>query len=471
MSDSTTLERPVLNARTDYKIAGGFPSSETIQQAYDDADLIRAIEAYKFFFPTVSFAGTFAGNAAAGLKPNQGFLLLKGSPFQTVLTPNSDTPYTGAMIDLGDGPMVFEFPPGPLMSVVNDANQRYVMDMGVPGPDAGKGGKHVILPPDYEGAAPEGYFSGVSSTDRVLVMVRAIPPEGDVDAAVELLKTVKFYRLGSDENLAAANWIDIGETYTQFTAFDWENNLQYWEVLHGIIDSEPPYEPYRMEYGRLASLGIERGKPFAPDARMSEILERAAKLANTQMRVQSFADRREDRRAWPDRQWEWAGKRPEPHIWDLLNFRDLEAREKWFFQAQVETPAMFRRDAHAGSLYWLGLRDSSGNYVDGSRTYRLRVPLPVPGRLFWSVTLYDPETRSEIVTTQGKAALRSLFELAGMEGDSIDLYFGPDAPEGHEDRWLQTLPGKGWFVYFRIYGPEGPAFDGGWKPGNFELLS
>jgi hypothetical protein len=154
-----------------------------------------------------------------------------------------------------------------------------------------------------------------------------------------------------------------------------------------------------------------------------------------------------------------------------LNFRDLEAREKWFFQAQVETPAMFRRDAHAGSLYWLGLRDSSGTYVDGSRTYRLRVPLPVPGRLFWSVTIYDPETRSEIVTPQGQAALRSLFELSGMEGNSIDLYFGPDAPEGHEDRWLQTQPGKGWFVYFRIYGPEGPAFDGSWKPGDFELLS
>ena len=99
------------------------------------------------------------------------------------------------------------------------------------------------------------------------------------------------------------------------------------------------------------------------------------------------------------------------------------------------------------------------------------MPLPVPGRLFWSVTLYDPETRSEIVTTQGKAALRSLFELTGMGEDSIDLYFGPDAPEGHEDRWLQTLPGKGWFVYFRIYGPEGPAFDGSWKPGNLELLS
>ncbi|MBV1689221.1 DUF1254 domain-containing protein [Novosphingobium sp. G106] len=469
MPEASPSQRSI--AAENYAFHGGFPSAETIQHAYDDADLSRAIEAYKFFFPTVSFAGTFAGNAAAGLEPNRGFLLLKGSPAQTVLTPNSDTPYTGAVIDLSDGPVVFEIPAGPLMSVVNDAHQRYVMDMGVPGPDAGKGGKHVILPPGYEGALPEGCFAGTSSTNRVLAMVRAIPPEGDVDAAIALLKTVKFYRLGSTENLAALNWIDIADTYVQLTAFDWENTLEYWQVLHGIIDGEPVHEHFRMEYGRLATLGIEKGKPFAPDARMIGILERAARTANAQMRVQSFADRREDRRAWPDRQWEWAGKRPEPHIWDLPGYRDLEAREKWFFQAAVETPAMFRRDVHAGSLYWLGLRDKDGAYVDGSKTYRLRVPLPVPAHLFWSITLYDPETRSEIVTTQGKAALRSLFELKGIGGDSVDIYFAPNTPAGHEERWLQTLPGKGWFVYFRIYGPEGPAFQGSWKPGDLELVA
>ncbi|TCM14407.1 hypothetical protein EDF56_11352 [Novosphingobium sp. PhB165] len=470
MVDDSASAQAALAIGEDYSIEGGFPTEEAIQKAYDDADLIRAIEAYKFFFPTVSFAGTFSGNAQAGLKPNHGYLLLNGSPSQTVLTPNSDTPYTGAVIDLSGGPMVFEFPPGALMSVVNDANQRYVMDMGVPGPDGGKGGKHIILPPGYEGALPADYFAGESSTNRVLVMVRAIPQGGDVDAAIALLKTVKFYRLGSSENLAALDWIDIGQTYIQFTAFDWENRLEYWRVLHDVVDREPSYEPYRMEYGRLASLGIEKGKPFEPDARMTEILSKAARLANAQMRVQSFADRRADRQAWHDRHWEWAGKRPEQSIWDLPARRDLEAREKWFFQAQVESPAMFRRDEHAGSLYWLGLRDTDGNYVDGGKTYRLRVPLPVPARLFWSVTLYDPETRSEIVTAQGKAALRSLFELRGLEGDSVDLYFAPVAPAGQEDYWLQTLPGKGWFVYFRIYGPERPAFDGSWRPGDFESV-
>lgn len=454
-----------------YAIEGGFPTPETIQRAYDDADLARAIEAYKFFFPTVSMSAIAQGNLAAGLGYNKGYLLLKGSPAQTVLTPNSDTPYTGALIDLTDGPMVFEFPAGPLMAVVNDLNQRYVMDMGVPGPDQGKGGKHVILPPDWDGEVPEGYFSGKASTNHVLAMVRVIPPHGDVEAGVELLRTVKYYPLEPRGDWNPSAWIDIGETYQQFTAGDWENGLQFWKELHEVIDEEPPYEPYHMEYGRLASLGIEKGKPFSPDARMTAILERAARLANGQMRVQSLADRREDRQAWGDRQWEWAGKRPEHAIWDMPHRRDLEAREKWFFQAAIESPAMFRRDSHAGSLYWLGLRDASGAYVDGGNTYRLRVPLPVPARLFWSVTLYDPETRSEIVTDQGKAALRSLYELEGTTGDAVDLYFAPAAPAGHEERWLQTLPGKGWFVYFRIYGPEAAAFDGSWKPGDIEKVS
>jgi hypothetical protein len=114
----------------------------------------------------------------------------------------------------------------------------------------------------------------------------------------------------------------------------------------------------------------------------------------------------------------------------------------------------------------LGLRDEKGAYLDGNRRYKLTVPLPVPARLFWSVTVYDAESRSQIQTTQKRAALRSMFELKDLQGASVDLFFGPDAPAGSE-HWIKTLPGKGWFVYFRIYGPDVAAFDGSWKPGDF----
>jgi len=205
---------------------------------------------------------------------------------------------------------------------------------------------------------------------------------------------------------------------------------------------------------------------------MKRILEQAAQNACAQMRVESFADRRPDRVVWKDRQWEWAALRSENGTFDTPDYRDTYARDKWFFQAIAASPAMFRRDPGAGSLYWLGLRDKSGAYLDGGKTYKLTVPQPVPGKLFWSVTVYDAETRSQIATDQGKAALRSMFELKNRTSEkTVDLYFGPKALIDHEGEWIKTIPGKGWFVYFRIYGPEQAAFDGSWKPGDFEQVA
>ena len=132
---------------------------------------------------------------------------------------------------------------------------------------------------------------------------------------------------------------------------------------------------------------------------------------------------------------------------------------------------MMRRDVRGRSVYWLGTRDASGTYLDGGKRYRLRVPQPVPAKLFWSLTVYDAETRSEIQTDQDKAALRSLFELANIDQDGpVELYFGPEA-DGHQgSRWIKTIPGRGWFSYFRIYGPEEAAFDGSWRLPDFEAL-
>ena len=157
-------------------------------------------------------------------------------------------------------------------------------------------------------------------------------------------------------------------------------------------------------------------------------------------------------------QWEWAVLRPENGTFDTPGYHDGYARQKWFYQAQIESPAMFRRTPGAGSLYWLGTRDATGAYLDGGGSYTLTVPLPVPAELFWSITVYDARTRSEILTEQDKAALRSMFELADVDQTQpVELYFGPTAPDGGATgRWVQTVPGAGWFAYFRIYGPKGP---------------
>jgi len=455
--------------KSHYAFDRGFPTTDTMTQAYDDADLNRAIQAYKFFYPTVSGAAIVRGNEQIGLVPNKVFGILECSPEQLLFTGNSDTPYGPLMLDLGFGPLVVELAPGPLIVCSMDVNQRWVADMGLPGPDAGNGGKHLLLPPDYTGDVPAcGYYVHRTTSNRQVIGARSLPVNGDVQGAKERLKTIKVYPFHDTPAWTEPQWLDVTGKFQDTTPITFEDNIGYWEVLAKTVDAEPTYTGYHNYYGELAALGIEKGKPFAPDARLRSILEEAARVGNAQMRVQAFADRRPDRRVWKDRRWQWVSLRFEDGDFNTNSHLDVEAREKWFYQAIGASPAMFRRDANAGSLYWLGLRDRQDAYLDGSQHYRLRVPLPVPAKMFWSVTVYDADTRSQIQNRQKKAALRSLFELKDTTGSSVDLYFGPTATGGHANRWIQTLPGKGWFVYFRIYGPEGPALDGSWKPGDFE---
>ncbi len=452
----------------------GYPKLETLESTYNETDLDRAVQAYRFFYPTVSGMALFKGNAKLGLVPNRVFGLLDTQPRHVGFTLNSDTPYAPILLDLSDGPMVVELPPGPLIAFAMDVHQRWIADMGVPGPDAGKGGKHLILPPDSGSEVPAGFHVGRSSTNRVLVGVRALPLAGDVKGALERLKTVKVRPLVPRPDWSEPKWLDGTAKPQDMTPLAWEGNLDYWKVLHEVIDSEPAFDGSGAYYGELAALGIVKGKPFSPDARAKRLLLEAAQLGKTEMCAQSFADRRPDRVVWRDRKWEWAALRFENGDFTVDGHFDLEARDKWFYQAIGASPAMFRRQAGSGSLYWLGTRDKTGAYLDGAKSYTLAVPRPVPCALFWSVTVYDAETRSQIQTKQGRAALRSLFELKeASSSEPTLLHFAPTPPggkgAGKDAPWIQTLPSKGWFAYLRLYGPEPAAFDGSWKPGDFAL--
>src|ERR1700743_961290 len=189
-----------------YAFPGGYPTPETIQRAYDDADLNRAVQCYRFFYPTVSIMATWLGNLDNGVVPNQVFPLLEGTPQQLVFTPNSDTPYAAAALDLTDGPMVVELPPGPLMCTSNDLNQRWIMDMGLPGPDGGKGGKHVLGGPDFRGDIPLGHFKGKATTNRVLMLLRALPHGDDMQGAIDLMQSISVNPLDPGAEAAEIDW-------------------------------------------------------------------------------------------------------------------------------------------------------------------------------------------------------------------------------------------------------------------------
>jgi len=453
-----------------YRFERGYPTPQTSQQVRNDQTLQRALIAYRYWYPTVSVEGIFNGNRSVGIEDGKQWGIAATGPRQVGFTLNSDTPYGSAVLDLSQGPMVIDLPPGPFIGLVDDHNQGWVQDLGLPGPDAGKGGKHLVLPPGYEGKVPDGYYVGRSPSLKNLLALRALPVGGDLPKALDALRAVKIHPW-SEQGAAGQPLtpVDTSRLAMDSSSLKWEDNFRFWEVLNKVIQEEPVAAAARPMYGLLAELGIEKGKPFKPDAKLKETLTQAARLGRDQMLVAAFDSERPDRKAWPDRHWEWVGLVPGSAQFETPAGVDLDARDRWFAQAIVTSPAMFRRDPGAGSLYWLGARDAQGAYLDGGKQYTLSVPQPVPGKLFWSVTVYDSKTRSQVQTDQDKAALRSLFELKDVDQSKpLTLYFGPKAPAGQENRWIKTNPGQGWFAYIRIYGPEAAAFDKSWKPGDFQ---
>jgi len=455
-------------ADSPYKFERGFPAAGTAEKAYDAADLRRAIEAYKFFYPTIGTEAVMQQRLAAGAKVNEVGIVMATSPRQQFGGANADTPYAIATVNLeSSGPMVVELPPGPFIGFVDDHNMRWVQDMGTIGPEKGQGGKHLILPPDYTGNVPEGYYAGRSKTWKVVVFVRIMPVNGDVAKALAAVNGIKVYPLAKAGQPVTHRFIDVSAKTMPLPILAWEDKLDYWRQLHAVIQSETAPAEFRPMLGMLAQLGIVNGKPFNPDARMQRTLEEAARTAAAEMRVVLYASRNPARVAWKDRAWEWFPLQlisAQTGDFGVPAYLDLESSDGYFWTGYGVSAAIGKPAVGAGSVYWMAFRDGTGAYLDGGKNYKLTVPGPVPGKLFWSMTVYDVDTRCLIATDQDRAAIRSLVDKPQANADgSYDLYFGPKAPAGKEGMWVKTIPGKGWWSAFRIYGPQAPAFDGTWK--------
>jgi len=305
-----------------YSFSQGYPTDDAAKKAIDDTDFQRAVQVYRFWYPTVSNEGIFQGNRDIGINDNVAGGMSAAGPRQVGFTLNSDTPYASATIDVSQGPMVVEIPAGPYIGLINDHNQTWVADLGLPGPNAGKGDKVVILPPGYKGATPPGYQVGHSETNKLLLAVRALPVGGDQNAALESLTKIKVYPLNAKDKLMT--WTDTTEKKLDASCLRWEDNFQFWQVLKKIVDEEPVSPRYPAMSGLLAAIGIDKGKPFNPDDRMKDILTRAAKTGRDQLLVSAFASNR------PDRKWEWLGLVPGATQFETPMGLDLEARDRWF---------------------------------------------------------------------------------------------------------------------------------------------
>lgn len=443
------------------------PTTEEIVRIRRDALLNRAVEAYKFFYPTVSMVLNFESIEELGAPANRGLLIQLTTPDLVTLTQNSDTPYGLGLGDTTDGPVVVELPAGPLIGVIDDTNFQFVTNMGVVGEDEGKGAKYLFVPPGYDGPLPEsGYIVKHPPTNRFLICARA--PFPDPEKGKALLRTLKVYPWADAENPAPNVFVDMSDRKAVANPCVVDGTIDYWHALKRALDMDVPSPALYNQYGMLADLGLRADRPFAPDAELVSILSEAAEKANEQLVVAAFADDAPERLVWPDRNWEWVVYSEGDFGYYEKNFLNLSVRERWFYQATLETDKMFMHKEGAGSLYWLAAVDADGAALDGATSYTLTVPAPVPAAQFWSVTLYDLDTRSEINTPQFKPVLTSLRDDLAPDGSGgITLHFGPDRPRD-EVPWLQTTPGSQWFAYFRIYGPGAPAFDGTWKPSDFQ---
>ncbi|GAB08823.1 hypothetical protein GOARA_021_00600 [Gordonia araii NBRC 100433] len=442
------------------------PTSADILRIRREALLNRAIEAYKFFYPTVSQQMNFEALVKYGAPANVGWLIQLSSPQSVSLTQNSDTPYGLGWIDVSEEPIVVDVPAGPIIGVVNDGNFRYVTDIGSVGEEAGAGASYLFVSPGYTGDLPDGYLARRLDLNRALIATRA--PNPDIDAGKALLRTIRMYPLSQADAPSENSFVDTTGVDTVANPCEVDGTFAFWEKIKASLDADVASREYYQTMGMLADLGLRKGEPFTPLPSTKELLAEAARIANEQLVVAAFASDSPDRLVWPDRQWEWTVLASGDQGYYETGYLRLAARERWFYQATLETPKMFKRAPGAGSLYWLGNRDTSGSPLDGGAIYTLTVSTPVPAAQFWSVTVYDLDTRSEIVAPQNKPLITSLRDDVMPDSDgNIVLHFGPDRPADESVPWVQTVPGRQWFAYFRIYGPGDRAFDGSWKPSDF----
>ena len=384
-----------------------------------------------------------------------------------LLTPNTQTATLWAFMDLKDGPLVVEIPPG-VLGLADDAWMRYIIDLGLVGPDKGKGGRYLFLPPGYTGPVPEGYFVAKLGTYKVWLVARGFSDKGGTGPAVRAFKDQwKVYPLAAAANPPKMTFINgSGLYFNTIHATD----FTFYEEVNKVIQEEPADSADPEILGQLAAIGIVKGKPFAPDARMKKILTDAVAIGNATARALSFKSRDEQMYFYPGKSWftPFVGG---SHEFIQNNVRLLDARTVFFYMATGITPAMSVKIIGAGSQYAGATFDADGNYLDGGNNYRLQLPPNVPINNFWSIIPYDTQTRSVLQTDQRDTALTSNSGTVESNPDgSVDIYFGPKAPAGKESNWVQTTPGKGWFTILRLYGALEPWFDKTWRPGEIELV-
>jgi hypothetical protein len=441
-----------------HDFANGYPTDATIDKLYDERDFQRACQTYLWSLPAVSFASWQRGvTQQLGAKNGQIVAILSLEARRGILTANATTPYYLGFADLSAGPLVMVIPPHGVQGGISDAWQRTI-------PGTESPGTYLVLAPEQK--VPDNvadYTVRESLTFNIFLGLRLT--DADPDRAKEALAQLQMYPYAQRGNPPKLDILDAG---TKAWSGLPPRGMEYWQRVNDVIQTEPVEPRDIFFHAMLRPLGLENGKPFEPDARQTKILTDAVLVGEAMAKANSADRRFKDGKFRPDAHWDNAlqldADDPDA-FWNLL-----DERASWFYEAVGAGAAMAPKRPGPSSAYLSAYKDKAGDWLDGGRSYRLRVPSNPPIKLFWSVTLYDVGTRALIVNDQKIVDRSSRMDLRKNQDGSVGIYCGPRAPAGFEMNWIPTVPGKNWFAYFRFYQPTEGYFDRSWPLPDFEEI-
>jgi hypothetical protein len=508
---TVTTPRAIDTSLGTLEFTDGFPTAQTAQKLRDHLDYVHGLDT---FMNTIQGVSTYAlrkGFLEAGVMDGDVLIFSELMDSRSLfLTANADTVYYISFLDLSTGPVVMETPPETL-GCVDDMWFRWVTDFGLPGADRGQGGAYLLVGPGYDGPLPEGgYYVRHSRTNHVVVLGRSFinenPGNDPAPTVTQIKEQMKVYPyavggIGSSIGAFLTGKGPLGQPPTAQTPRFVEgtglaistvppNDFGHYELLDALVQMEPAEALDTELAGQFAALGIVKDEKFAPDARLRRILDEAVAVGNAASRTLGMgAHPADDFRYYDgDSGWWislWAGgfefTNPPPMItaggikpFPNRGARQLHSRTSFFYTATGITPAMCMRLTGVGSQYLIGNVDAAGDPFDGAKSYRVTLPKDIPAARFWSLTLYDNQTRSMLQTEQlypraGSQEYPSPAAVAEPDGSAV-VHFSPTRPDGvAPGNWIQTDPEKGWFVILRLYSPLQSFFDKTWRVSEIEV--
>jgi hypothetical protein len=451
--------------------AEGYPSKTSVQKLYDEMDFQRATQAYLWALPLVSLAESQrALREVFGAADGEFVLLTSYQDRLGIITPNAITPYLWSFVDLEkSGPVVWEFGGGAHGGAIVDFWQKSLTDVGALGPDKNKAARYLVLPPGSTEPDVPGYFTVRANTRNVWLVTRAF--SFDPSQVEAFYRGMRVYRYADRDLPIASQPVRVIKAGERKWSHMQPRGMAYWTSLADILQREVVLERDRQIMAMLQPLGIEKDKPFAPDARQKKLLEQAAVVGEAMAKAMAFQKREPGIRYRPETRWETVMNWHPSH--ETAHYHQLDELSTYSYEAVGTTPAMVTRIAGVGQAYLSAYRDGQGEWLDGGKAYRLRVPPNVPAKQFWSLTAYDVATRSLIINPQQVSERSSRQNLASNADGSVDLYLAPDksaVPAGMESNWIPTIKGRAWFAYFRFYAPLAGYLDASWQLPDFEIL-